>query len=159
MSAVQSTIFGALGGALVLGVGLLATGSDRLQGPVGAAGVEGAAGVAGPAGPVGDAGPAGPQGEAGAVGPAGAAGPAGGAGPAGPQGVAGPGDIGADAVLLVRVAGGCPTGWAAGGQVQMMTSPDYAVTGEQSATNPGITTSATAGWSNVNFFVCTRAAP
>jgi hypothetical protein len=154
MSALQSTIFGALGGAFVLGLGLLVTGSNQLRGEAGPAGIEGPAGAAGaegPAGPQGEVGPAGPQGEAG---PQGLAGPVGPPGPAGP-----PGDLGPDAVLLARTAAACPEGWTAGGQVQVLTSPDYAVTAAQTASIPNVINTATGDWSNVNFFLCTRAAP
>jgi Collagen triple helix repeat (20 copies) len=160
MSAIQSTIFGALGGAFVFGLGLLATGNDRLpgpagvEGPAGPAGEAGPAGAEGPAGPAGEAGPAGPQGNAGADGAAGAAGAVGPAGPAGP-----PGDPGPAAVLLVGTAGGCPAGWNAGGQVQVLTSPDYALTAEQEARIPNVINSATGDWSNVNFFLCAKVAP
>jgi Collagen triple helix repeat (20 copies) len=160
MSALQSTIFGALGGAFVLGLGLLAIGNDRLPGETGPAGVEGPAGpagVEGPAGPSGAAGPAGPQGDAGAVGRDGAAGAEGAVGPQGPAGP--PGDPGLDAVLLVGTAGGCPTGWAGAGQVQVLTSPDYALTAEQEAGIPNVINSATGDWSNVNFFLCAKVAP
>jgi hypothetical protein len=59
--------------------------------------------------------------------------------------------------VLVREAGACPAGWVAGGQVMMLTSPDYAVSGEQTLSNPGVNSTATIDWSNVNFFLCTRA--
>jgi hypothetical protein len=157
MSAIQSTIFGALGGAFVFGLGLLATGTEPVPGAVGPAGVEGPAGAAGPQGEVGPAGPqgdAGPQGEAG---PQGAAGEVGAIGPEGPAGP--PADPGPDAVLLVRSAAACPTGWDAGGEVQVLTSPAYAPTGDQTVSIPNVINTATGDWSNVNFFLCTRAAP
>jgi hypothetical protein len=41
----------------------------------------------------------------------------------------------------------------------MLTSPGYALTPEQTASIPNVINSATGDWSNVNFFLCTRAAP
>jgi hypothetical protein len=160
MSAIQSTIFGALGGAFVFGLGLMATGTEPVPGAVGPAGVEGPAGPAGAAGPQGEVGPAGPQGDAGPQGEPGPAGPQGAAGAAGAVGPAGPpADPGPDAVLLVRSAAACPTGWEAGGEVQVLTSPTYAPTGDQTVSIPNVINNATGDWSNVNFFLCTRAAP
>jgi hypothetical protein len=143
MSGTLSALYGVLGGAGVLAAAL-ALAPDQFRGP---AGVAGAAGIAGPAGPEGAAGP---QGAAGADGAAGIAGAPGEAGPAGA------GDLGAGAVVLVREAAACPAGWTSGGQVMMLTSPDYAVTGEQTLSNPGVNSSATIDWSNVNFFLCTK---
>jgi hypothetical protein len=68
------------------------------------------------------------------------------------------GDLGPDAVILVRSAGGCPQGWQASGSVALITSGDYPTSAEQVRSNPGIITSATAGSDNVNFFLCTRGA-
>ncbi len=146
MSGTLSTLYGILGGAIVLS-GALLLAPDNFRGPAGA---EAAAGVAGPAGAQGEAGP---QGVAGADGMAGVAGAS---GEAGPQGPAGPGDLGADAVILVRGSASCPAGWVAGGQVMMLTSPEFPVSTEQSLSNPGVNSSATIDWSNVNFFLCTR---
>jgi Collagen triple helix repeat (20 copies) len=144
MNGTVSALYGILGG-VVVSLGALALAPDAFRGPTGA---EGVAGVAGPAGP---------QGEAGLQGAAGADGVEGVAGAPGEAGPAGAGDLGAEAVVLVRGAGACPAGWVAGGQVMMLTSPDYAVSGEQTLSNPGVSSSATIDWSNVNFFVCTRA--
>ena len=146
MSGTVSALYGILGGALV-SLGAIALAPGAFRGPAGA---EGAAGVAGPAG---SEGATGAQGVAGADGAAGAAGAPGAAGPMGP---AGAGDLGAGAVVLVREAGACPSGWVAGGQVMMLTSPDYAVSGEQTPSNPDVNSTATIDWSNVNFFLCTR---
>ena len=146
MSGTESALYGLLGGAIMLS-GALVLAPDTFRGPAGATG---AAGIAGPAGPEGAAGP---QGAAGADG---AAGVAGAPGAAGPQGPAGAGDLGAGAVVLVREAGACPAGWGAGGQVMMLTSPDYAVSGEQTLSNPGVNSTATIDWSNVNFYLCTK---
>ena len=110
MSRIQAAVFGGLGGAVVLGLGLLVGGSS----------LRGDAGVAGSAG------------------------------------AAGPEDIGANAVLLVREAAACPAGWVPGGQVRILTSPDYALSGEQTGSNPGVMTTSTMDWSNVNFFLCAR---
>jgi Collagen triple helix repeat (20 copies) len=163
MTRIEAVIYGILGGAITLVLGLL-LGGDMLRGPSGSegtAGIAGSQGEIGPQGPVGAAGPTGPQGAEGLAGPQGEPGAPGAAGPQGepgPQGVAGAGDLGAGTVVLVRTAGACPTGWAAGGQVQMMTSPDYKITAEQTESNPGVMTTATLDWSNVNFFLCMRGA-
>lgn len=168
MSKVQSAAFGVVGGAAAFALAALfagdllrgAPGPEGPPGPAGAvgpSGPQGEAGVQGPAGPQGPIGPAGPQGVEGVAGPAGPQGemgPPGETGPAGPQGVAGAGDLGGEAVILVRGAGGCPAGWVNGGEVVLNTSPDYATGTGQERSNPGIMTSATAGFANVNFFLC-----
>jgi hypothetical protein len=137
-SRVEWILSGALGGAIVTALSLGI--SDSLRGPAGEAG------AMGPQGPAGIAGPAGPEGAAGAMGPA---------GPAGPAGEPGPGFVApAGTVVLASTAGGCPAGFAPGGQVALSTSPDYALSGEQSATNLGMFTTATADHSSVNFFLC-----
>jgi len=151
MTRLETILYGLMGGAFVVVASLFAT--DIFRGPAGGAGP---AGVVGPAGPQGEAGAVGAAGAEGLAGEPGPAGPAGPAGEPGPPGVAGPGDLGAGAVILVREVGACPTGWVPRGEVQLMTSPDYAVSAEQTESNPGIMTSATAGWSNVNFFLCAK---
>jgi Collagen triple helix repeat (20 copies) len=180
MTRVEGFIFGLFGGVIAVVLSLFA--GDALRGPAGIvgsdgpAGVAGAAGPAGPVGPQGEAGlpgapgadgpvgPAGPQGAVGPVGPQGEPGPQGPAGAAGPagapgaDGVAGAGDLGPSAVVLVREAGACPKGWAPGGEVRLLTSPDYPVASGQTATNPGIMSTTTLDWANVNFFLCARAA-
>lgn len=183
MSKVQSAVFGALGGAAVLLVALWAgdllrggagpegpagpaglagaVGSQGASGPQGAPGLQGAPGPQGTVGPQGMVGPAGPQGAAGPPGPqgpVGETGPQGEPGSPGPQGVAGTGDPGSGAVLLVRSAELCPQGWLAGGEVVLNTSPDYVTAAGQGRSNPGIMTSATAGFQNVNFYLCLRGA-
>lgn len=167
MSRMEAALFGGIGGVVVLAAAMLATdmlrggpgpegavGPAGATGPAGAAGPQGAPGPVGPVGPLGAIGPAGPQGVAGPVGPQGGVGPQGEVGPAGPQGVAGAGDLGPEAVLLVRSTAGCPEGWQPGGAVVINTSPDYATSPDQTRSNPGIMTSATAGFANVNYFVC-----
>jgi hypothetical protein len=174
MSRIESALFGGLAGAVVLGAGLLtgllsgAPGPVGGEGPAGPAGVQGAigprgetgeAGPAGPAGPEGSQGPAGPAGVQGEPGPQGAVGPAGPQGemgPPGPQGAAGAGDLGPGAVILVRGSADCPEGWFQGGQVRLLTSPDYVMGGEQTPTNPGVMTTSTMDWANVNYFLCTQ---
>lgn len=171
MSRIESLLFGALGGAVVLALGLVTGVSTGAPGPVGGPGPEGPAGAqgeigprgepgpAGPAGPEGKQGPAGPSGPGGPIGepgPQGAVGPAGPQGEPGPQGAAGPGDLGANAVILVQGSADCPVGWAATGQVRILTSPDYIMGGEQTPTNPGVMTSSTMDWANVNFFLCRK---
>ena len=171
MSKVQSAAFGALGGALALSVALFAGGFLRGgPGPEGPVGPAGAVGPAGPAGPQGGPGPVGPQGAIGPAGPQGAAGPEGpqgpqgevgpqGAiGPAGPQGVAGAGDLGQGVVLLARAAEGCPQGWVAGGEVVLNTSPEYQTAPGQERSETLVMTTATAGFQNVNFYLCLRGA-
>ena len=159
---VETGIAAVLGGVVALGLSLFA--SDLFTGKPGADGVAGAAGVAGPAGPAGpqgETGVAGADAAAGAPGADGEAGPQGESGPQGapgPQGAAGAGDLGAGAVVLVRGAGDCPPGWAKGGEVRLLTSPDYTMTADQSPSNPGVFTSQTSGWSDVNFFLCQRGA-
>ncbi|GAB1363389.1 hypothetical protein MASR1M32_26250 [Rhodobacter sp.] len=155
---------------MALGLSLLVsdmfTGGPGPAGTVGPAGAAGPAGAPGPQGETGPAGPAGPVGEAGPAGAVGAAGPqgeAGPAGPAGPEGAAGEigpsgaGDLGQGAVILVRTSTSCPKGWVPAGQIRLQTAPEYPLTPDQSASNPGITTTETMGWSNVNFFLCVRA--
>jgi len=156
-----------LGGLVALGLSLFASdlfvggsGPTGMAGPAGPEGPPGVAGPAGPAGPQGEAGPqgapgpVGPQGAAGAIGPEGDAGPAGETGPAGP---AGAGDLGQGAAILVRTASACPKGWVPAGQVRLQTAPEYPMTPDQTAANPGIFTSETMGWSSVNFYLCVRA--
>jgi hypothetical protein len=87
MTKVEGTIYGALGGAVVVILALLA--SDILRGPAGVAGPAGEAGAAGPAGADGAAGPAGADGAAGPQGPAGPQGEPGPQGESGPQGLQG----------------------------------------------------------------------
>ncbi|HMO71324.1 MAG TPA: hypothetical protein PKC84_06705 [Paracoccaceae bacterium] len=127
-STILSVAFGALGGAAVVAAAVLAGGV--LRGPSGETGAPGPAGVAGPAGAPGLA------------------------GPAGPQGPAGTGDLGPEAIVLARTAGGCPPGWSVGGRVSLNTSPEYELSPDQSRSNPGIMTSATAGFANVIFVLC-----
>jgi Collagen triple helix repeat (20 copies) len=186
LTRIEAILFGILGGAIVLTLGLM-MGNDQRN----LAGVDGAPGIAGPAGeagPAGTVGPVGPAGADGAAGPAGSAGPAGpqgepgadglegpagvpgapgapGApgvpgpqGEAGPQGATGAGDLGAGAVILVRQLTACPPGWTAGGEVRLLTSPAYAMTPDQTQSNSGVFTSETKDWANVNFFLCTRIA-
>ncbi|WP_157970872.1 hypothetical protein [Pseudogemmobacter bohemicus] len=168
MSKLQSAAFGAAGGAIVFALAALFAG-DLLKGGPGPQGPEGPAGLQGQAGPQGEAGPQGPGGVQGAIGPAGPQGSVGVAGPqgpqgeiglqgetgpAGPQGVAGLGDPGQDAVLLVRRAGGCPSGWSPAGEAVLNSSPDYTASADQERSDPLMMTSATAGFANVNFFLC-----
>lgn len=141
MSRLESAITGAAGGAITFALVALFAGG-MLKGDPGGQGAIGPAGAAGPAGPEG---PSGPQGPGGVQGPV---------GPAGPQGVAGYGDPGPDALLLVRRVGGCPTGWNPAGEVVLNASPDYAGSADQERSNPGVVTSATTGFANVNFFLC-----
>lgn len=168
MSRIETAIIGAAGGAVTFAlVALFAGGFLRGdlggQGPLGLTGADGPAGAEGPAGPqgpggaqgpVGPAGPQGVEGVAGPQGPQGEIGVGGAAGPAGPQGAAGLGDPGPDALLLVRRAGGCPAGWNPAGEVVLNASPDYAGSADQERSDPGIVTSATTGFANVNFFLC-----
>jgi Collagen triple helix repeat (20 copies) len=122
-------------------------------------GPAGAAGPAGEIGPAGAAGEPGPQGVAGAVG---ALGPAGAVGPAGAQGEPGPagaGDLGPGAVMLARSPGTCPPGWTEAGEVRIMTAPSYTLSEGQTETNPGVFTSTTVDWSDVNFFLCLNGSP
>ena len=171
MSRIESALFGGVAGAAVLGIALLtglfsgASGPDGPEGPAGVQGAIGPRGEAGPAGPSGPAGPegtqcpagpSGPGGPQGEPGPQGAVGPAGPQGEPGPQGSAGAGDLGADAVILVKGSAACPEGWVAGGQVRLLTSPDYVMGGEQTPTNPGVMTTSTMDWANVNYFLCTK---
>jgi Collagen triple helix repeat (20 copies) len=180
LTRIEAILFGILGGAIVLTLGLMmgndqrqlagADGAPGIAGPAGEAGPAGTVGPAGPAGadgatgPAGPAGPAGPQGEPGAdglQGPAGVPGAPGVPGPqgeAGPQGATGAGDLGAGAVILVRQLTACPPGWTAGGEVRLLTSPAYAMTPDQTQSNSGVFTSETKDWANVNFFLCTRIA-
>jgi len=176
MNRIETAAFGGLGGAVVLGIGLLTgvlsgapgaegpaggAGPAGVQGAAGPAGATGAAGPEGPAGPEGQqgvAGPAGPQGEPGPQGSVGPAGPQGAIGPEGPQGAAGAGDLGPGALVVVRGSADCPAGWTATGEVRLLTSPDYVLAPEQSTTNPGVMTTSTMDWANVNFFLCTRGA-
>ena len=168
MSRLESAITGAAGGAITFALVALFAGG-MLKGDPGGQGAIGPAGAAGPAGPEGPSGPQGPGGVQGPVGPAGPQGVEGVAGPqgpqgeigvqgpegpAGPQGVAGYGDPGPDALLLVRRVGGCPTGWNPAGEVVLNASPDYAGSADQERSNPGVVTSATTGFANVNFFLC-----
>lgn len=136
MSRLESVLFGGLGAVVVVALAGL-VGTDYLRG------ADGIAGVAGPAGAVGPAGQAGPAGAAGE------------AGPAGPQGPAGLPDPGPGLVILTRSPNVCPAGWTAQGQVRVLASPDYPMTADQTATNPGVFTTSTADWANVNFFLCT----
>ncbi|MBK6466990.1 MAG: hypothetical protein IPF96_09075 [Rhodobacter sp.] len=93
-----------------------------------------------------------------------AAGAPGADGEAGPQGESGPQGARVRRAArdrrrgLVRGAGDCPPGWAKGGEVRLLTSPDYTMTADQSPSNPGVFTSQTSGWSDVNFFLCQRGA-
>jgi hypothetical protein len=148
MSKIESGLFGGLGAAVVLAVAGL-VGGDYVRGADGVAGASGAAGVPGP---VGGTGPAGPQGVAGEVGPTGSIGPAGTAGQQGPAGLP---DAGPGAIILTRSPDACPVGWSSAGQVRVLASPEYPMTGDQTGTNPGISTTSTIDWSNVNFFLCT----
>jgi hypothetical protein len=116
------------------------------MGALGGAAVLGVAllsgGLRGPAGPVGEAGasrhagPPGPAAEAGAAA----------AGPTAP-------------VVLVRETGSCPEGTTEAGEVRLLTSPSYALAPGQTQTNPGVFTSSTQGWSDVNFFLCLEGMP
>jgi hypothetical protein len=168
MKMIETGVAAVLGGFVALGLSLFASdlfvggrgdvGPAGVAGPAGAVGPQGAVGPAGEPGPAGGVGPqglAGPQGVPGEPGPAGETGPAGAVGPAG---AAGAGDLGQGAVVLVRSASACPTGWAPVGQVRLQTSPEYPMTPDQTASNPGVFTSETMGWSNVNFFLCARRA-
>lgn len=152
MGRIEAAIYGVLGGAITVALGLLLAG-DVLRDPADGAGAPGAAGVEVAQGEAGTQGPAGVDAGPGPTGPQGDPGPL---GLPGPPGVAGAGDLGVGAVILVRTAAACPVGWLPGGQVQLMTSPDYAVSAEQILSNPGVMTTATMDWSNVNFFVCVR---
>ncbi len=129
MNAFASAGLGALGGAAVLAVALF--GGDMLRGP---------AGVQGPAGAVGPQGEAGPQGEQ---------------GPPGPVTVV----LGASAVVLVRDREACPEGMGPAGEVRLLTAPDYTLATGQTTTNPGVFTTTTMGWSDVNFFLCAAGTP
>ncbi|SEB52996.1 hypothetical protein [Rhodobacter sp. 24-YEA-8] len=162
MSRLESAITGAAGGAITFALvalfaGGMLRGDQGVPGPAGVAGpagAEGQPGAQGPGGVQGPVGPAGPQGVEGVAGPQGPQGEIGVQGPAGPQGVAGEGDPGPDALLLVRRVGGCPTGWNPAGEVVLNASPDYAGSADQERSNPGVVTSATTGFANVNFFLC-----
>ena len=164
---IETGVAAVLGGVVALGLALSVAdlfmggpgpaGTVGPAGPVGSAGPQGEAGPAGPSGPAGAAGPVGGPGPQGAVGPQGEAGPAGPKGPQGDAGPAGPGDLGQEAVILVRTSSSCPKGWVPAGQVRLQTAPEYPMTPDQSASNPGITTTETMGWSSVNFFLCVRA--
>ncbi|MCB1342038.1 MAG: collagen-like protein [Pseudooceanicola sp.] len=155
MSTAQTAAIGGLCGAGVVVLAMLLSGlMTGPEGPAGAAGNAGAAGAQGEVGPAGATGPAGPAGEAGPQGAAGEPGAQGPEGPAGPQGPAGTGDLGPGVVLLARTAEGCPTGWSAGGRVVINTSPEYELAEGQRRSNPGIFTSSTADFANVNYVLC-----
>jgi len=98
-------VAGALGGAALIEVAMLAAGTETRSsianasptcttsgpaGPAGMIGPMGAGGPAGPQGPVGATGPTGPTGPIGPAGPAGATGPTGPTGATGPTGLTGP---------------------------------------------------------------------
>ncbi|MCB5409828.1 hypothetical protein [Pseudogemmobacter faecipullorum] len=150
MRQITSAVFGAAGGAAVLALAVL-LGGDLLRGGPGHAGAHGPAGEAGPAGADGAQGEAGPQGLAGPPGPAG---PQGLKGEPGTPGPAGAGDLGPEAVVLVRRPGGCPTGWLSAGEVVLAASPDYVPGVAQERSEPAAVTPATEGFANVNFFLC-----
>jgi hypothetical protein len=62
----------------------------------------------------------------------------------------------AGTVILAADPAACPAGWTGSGQVVVLTSPDYAPGAAQSSTNPGVFTPATAGFGQVNFFLCVK---
>jgi hypothetical protein len=194
MGRIETGLFGAVGGAAVVALALMAgdfvrgpAGVDGVAGAAGEVGPQGSAGEAGPAGPAGETGPAGPAGESGVAGEAGPQGPAGEAGPQGPAGEAGPqgpaGEAGAQgpageagapgavgpagpagpgvefaagSVVLAQSAGACPKGWVDGGQAVFAVSPDYAVAAGQESSNLLVMNDQTAGFSNVNFYLCVK---
>lgn len=158
MSQITSAVFGAAGGAVVLALAVL-LGGDLLRGGPGHAGAHGPAGEPGPAGAQGAPGADGAEGPQGLQGPEGPQGPQGLKGEPGTPGPAGAGDLGQEAVVLVRRAGGCPTGWLAGGEVVLTTSPDYVPGVAQERSEPAARTPATEGFSNVNFFLCLQEQP
>ena len=157
MTPIGAALIGGIAGAAVLAAALLAGGA--LRGHVGAVGLAGNDGAIGAIGPVGPAGKEGARGPAGPVGPAGPKGETGPAGEVGPPGPAGTGDLGPGAVILARSASGCPAGWTAAGDVRLLTSPGYTLTGEQTPGNPGMVSISQLDWASVNFFLCLRGVP
>ena len=150
MSDFKAVGIGGLAGAAVVLIASFVGG--LLQGEAGPAGAQGPAGNTGPAGPVGATGLAGLQGVAGQDGTI--VGPPGPQGETGPAGPAGANNLGNGAIILARSAAECPAGWVPGGRVGLITSPEYALGTGQKWGNPGITTSATAGFASVQFFLC-----
>jgi hypothetical protein len=61
-------------------------------------------------------------------------------------------------VILTASAEACPEGWSAGGQVVLITSPEYPAGEGQSRTSIGLFTDATVGFENVNFYLCVKSA-
>jgi hypothetical protein len=64
--------------------------------------------------------------------------------------------FGPGVLLLAPEAAACPEGWAAAGEVALLTSTDYRVSAAQPRSDLGLQTAATPGWASVPFTLCGR---